>query len=672
MRNLSIFLIIIHTLLLLITHTNTKKLNSLTVKSYEKDPSTYSNYEEIQQTSVFLNLYINFQQKILSGSVTITFTVIKNNVNKLILDVNSLSIKSITKGLTILKFSFDDTYSDSLGQGLVIILDRTYKQNEKLSIVITYSTTEKGDAVQFLSPEMTSDPTKGKPFMFTQCESVSTRSLVPIQDTPANKITVQATLTASSEFEVLFGGIKTNKVDLPNGLSVHYFTQNIPIPPYLIAITAGEIVGRDIINPYNSIKIRVWSEPINIDCTHLTFNDPLPLYVKAASEYMFDYEWGSYELVILPKSFPFGGMENPNLTFSSPSLIHCFKNERGELVADKGQVFIAAHELAHSWTGNLVTNSNWNHFWLNEGFTVFFERKLIELTEGYEARLLGAELVYPSLLDDIRMFILRGNKDLTRLLVDIQKRNPEEIMSKVPYDKGYALLHYLEQSVIKDEKIFQRIFRSYIVKYKYKSVVTSDFIDVFNSEIEEIFKSDQERLKEIKSKLSFNEWVLEEGEPVLIQNDYSNSLSSDCKVEFKYFLQYGKFSSSFESKFNQWTSLQKESFLLLIRDSTDSKTSTPYLVNYLRNTLNIKNEDKYAINIRFRWLQIELKNGKNYEVAEYLSKFLGSIGRSYFVRNIYDLWMRIDKNQAYNDFLINKTGYHPSVVSGIQHDFDLV
>lgn len=643
-------------------------LNKCTSSSL--DPSTYANNDEIKQTHIKLDLLIDFNRKILDGTVTISLTVLKNDVNKVILDINSLDIHSILKGDTRLKYSFDDLYSNTLGKGLIIYLDRKYKEKENVTITISYSTTSNGDAVQFLDPELTSDPSRNIPFMFTQCESISTRSLVPIQDTPSYKITVEAILTANKGFEVLFGGIKTKVVLNENDTKSHYFIQNVPIPPYLIAITAGDIVGKSIPFDNSDVTLKIWSEPSVIDCAFETFKYDLPIYVKHASEYMFSYEWGNYDMIVLPKSFPFGGMENPNLTFATPALLHCYKNEKGEVQVDRSQVFVAAHELAHSWTGNLVTNANWNNFWLNEGFTVFFERKINQIKNGNDIRLLESELAYPDMLDNVDDLISKGLKDLTKLKLNLGKRNPNYSFSSIPYEKGYSILYYLEQKVIEDESIFRDILVSYIKKFQYKSVVYSDFTNHFYSKIEEIYKNDQTRLSQIKEKLKFDDWLNEEGKPILIQNDYSSEASNDYKSEFNSFIKNGMFDNDLKEKFKNWNSLQKEGFLLLIKNSDNPLTISKDLIEYLRNDLDLKNENLYNMQIRFRWIQIELKNKKNTEIKSYLNTFLSKIGRQYFVRSIYNQWMRIDKNEAYNDFLINKKGYHPMVVNNIQGDFD--
>lgn len=170
--------------------------------------------------------------------------------------------------------------------------------------------------------------------------------------------------------------------------------------------------------------------------------------------------------------------------------------------------------------------------------------------------------------------------------------------------------------------------------------------------------------------MKFDDWLNEEGKPILIQNDYSSEASNDYKSEFDYFVKNGEFSNSLKEKFGSWNSLQKEGFLLLLKNSDNPLTISKDFIEYIRNDLDLKNEHLYNMQIRFRWIQIELKNKTNTEIKSYLNTFLSKIGRQYFVRSIYNQWMRIDKNEAYSDFLINKKGYHPMVVNNIQGDFD--
>lgn len=652
-----------------------KLIVCVSIMNKSEDTSTYSNYNQIRQSHMTLNLVIDFSKKLIFGIVTIRFNVIEDNTDKIILDVNNLIINSVHIGNTgpILQFTYDNTYNPDLGSGLVISLDRMYMSNESLSLIISYSTTDKGEAIQFMDPEITSDPSRGNPFMFTQSEMIAGRSMIPCQDTPLIKVKVDAYITAPSNLEVMFGGRKIKKTNNENGTSTHYFIQDIPIPSYLISIACGEIVGKEILYEFDSnITIKIWAEPVNIQCAYETFKTDLPLYLKAAIEYMFSYEWKSYDILILPKSFPYGGMENPNMTFATPSILNCKLNDKGEYIVDKSQVFIAAHELAHSWTGNLVTNANWDNFWLNEGFAVFFERKIIEKVYGIDMRLLESELNYPNLIDDVNVFIKKGWKDLTKLKIILKKRCPDGSYGRIPYEKGFGLLNYLERVVLNDESAFQRILQGYIYNNRYKTVVYTDFTEHFYREIDIIYKDDQKRLSQIKENINFEDWISEEGEPRIITNDYSNKLSVDYKAEYEYYLKEGQFEPEFKTKFLNWNSLQKEGFLLLIKDSNDKKTSSYDLITYLRNELDLKNDSLYNLQIRFRWLQIELKNKMNKEIKKYLSSFLSSTGKQFYVRNLYDSWMTIDKNEAYEDFVINRSNYHPMVVTSIQKDFDLI
>lgn len=320
----------------------------------------------------------------------------------IILDTKNLIINRVIDSNTgdKLEWALDKDQSlESLGTPLIIKLKNAYKSGERHEVLINYQTTENGLAAQWLTKEMTLG--KEYPFMYTQCEAILCRSLLPCQDTPFAKVRINAGLTVKKPLTALYAGIRTKVVEKEDEVT-YYYVQKIPVPTYLIAIAAGSLESRRL-----SDRISVYAEREMVDKAAWEFVET-EKFIQYAEAYLTTYEWGQYNLLVLPPGFPYGGMENPALTFVTPSLI----------AGDRSLANVIAHEIAHSWTGNLVTNKNWQNFWLNEGFTVFTERKIVELIYGEEMSKLQANVGYDQLVDDIAKF---GEQDsYTSLYPDIK------------------------------------------------------------------------------------------------------------------------------------------------------------------------------------------------------------------------------------------------------------
>ena len=306
----------------------------------------------------------------------------------IVLDSKVLNIKSVidTKRGNTLNWRMDTANSyESLGTPLIITMKNSYRAGDTVEILISYETTKESLATQWYSKEMTLG--KEYPFMYTQGEAILGRSLLPCQDTPAAKVSINANLTVKKPLVALYSGIRTG-VKENNDKITYSYEQRIPVPTYLIAIAAGAIEGRTL-----NDRTTVYGEKEIVDKAAWEFAET-EKFIEAAESYLTPYEWGQYNILVLPPGFPYGGMENPTLTFVTPALI----------AGDRSLANVIAHEISHSWTGNLVTNRNWQSFWLNEGFTVFIERKITELIYGEDMSKLGAQVEYTDLINDIESF----------------------------------------------------------------------------------------------------------------------------------------------------------------------------------------------------------------------------------------------------------------------------
>jgi len=611
--------------------------------SYQKDINTFSNYEIIQQTNIEANFNIDFSQKVIHGTVKTYFTALKDG-EVIVLDTRGLKIYSVIDSDSgeELDFILDKQYELD-ANGIPLKIYKKFNKGEQFPILIKYDTTDEGSAVQWLDPEQTTG--KIYPFMFTQCESILTRELLPTQDTPAVKITVSMGLTVIKPLFALDSGIYQNKID--NGDTITYFyEQKIPIPSYLIAIAAGAIEERVI-----SDRTKVYAEKEIVDLAAYEFEDT-ENFIQLAEAYTTPYEWGEYNLLILPSSFPFGGMENPTLTFVTPSLI----------AGDKSLANVVAHEISHAWSGNLVTMDNWSDFWLNEGFTMFLERKIVERTYDVDMAKLDAMFSYNELCNDIIKF--GESKSFTSLRPYLVGRHADDAFSQIPYEKGFNFLYYLEKLVNSQSNIdlFRKILRQYFINYKYKSIKYEDFKEYFIDKINE--ELDEEKAKFVLDQIDWKKWIEAPGYPP-VKNDFSNKYATEVENAVKSFYD-NTLTNDFKEIFTQWRTLLKQYFLSNIRENDKELDDTQ--LNLLSNVLNLK--EGYNAEVNFGYFMIVLLHGKKIEnnVKEALIAFLGKFGRMKYLRPLYIAFYQRDKETAKATFEKYKNSYHPIAVRLIELD----
>ena len=539
--------------------------------SSSKDVNTFSNYEIIKQTRIEANFNIDFTNKVIHGKVKSYFTALKDG-EVIVLDSRALSIKSIIDSDTgeELEYVLDTQYQLD-ANGVPLKIYKEFSKGDNIAILINYDTTDGGSAVQFLDKEQTTG--KLYPFMFTQCESILCRELLPSQDTPAVKITTSMGLTVPKPLFALDSGIYQSKID--NGESTTYFyEQKIPIPSYLIALAAGAIEERVI-----SDRSKVYGEKELVDLAAEEFNG-IENFIQIAESYISPYVWGEYNLLVLPSSFPFGGMENPTLTFVTPSII----------AGDKSLANVVAHEISHSWSGNLVTMDNWSDFWLNEGFTMFIQRKIMEKTDDLDLAKLDAMVMYNTLVDDIKRF--GESKSFSSLRPNLLGRHADDAFSEVPYEKGFNFLYFLENIIQKEKNttdVFRKILRQYFAKYSYMSIKYEDFRDFFIDTVKKEF--DEATSQKILDQIDWVKWIEAPGYPP-VNNDFSNKYAVEVKEDVDKFYK-NELPDNFKDIFNAWHTLLKQFLLNNIKD-TDKELDDTQL-NLLSKTLNLKEGYNAAI-----------------------------------------------------------------------------
>lgn len=327
------------------------------------DPSSFAEPHKHRVQHMHLQWRIDFVQHVLVGHNVLTVKRIDPKATHLVLDTHNLNISAVhwLNGTNEVALP-NQVHPEVPDFGSKFEIDVSQVNGEVFKVKVDYTTTKESVGLQWMTPEMTNG--KKQPFMFSQFEAISARSALPCQDTPA----VKAPYTAEVEAPAAVVPLMSAKIEKPatakgTEAKVHYFNQPIPVPSYLVAIACGDLDGRKL-----GPRSTVWAERGVVEKAAWEFAD-LDKILKTAEDLAGPYEWGEYNLLVLPPSFPFGGMENPCMTFVTPTL----------LAGDRSLVYVVAHEISHSWTGNLVTNANFEHFWLNEGFTTFLERKIGKL-----------------------------------------------------------------------------------------------------------------------------------------------------------------------------------------------------------------------------------------------------------------------------------------------------
>lgn len=422
----------------------------LAARAPVNDPHSFARPGEARVEHMKLDLELDFAQSQVRGRVILNFERAPG-ADTLVLDTQALDIVAVEGWDTSPREWSLGPEEGRLGRALTVQL-----AEGDTEIRVRYSTRPEGEALQFLEPAMTGGE---HPYLFTQGQAILTRSWIPCQDSPGVRVTYDANIIAPASLTVLMSADRrdgSRHLFLNDGIDqtrqVWAFEMNQPIPSYLIALACGEIEERAV-----SERCSVFASPSLVEAAADEFQD-VERMVVTAEELFGPYRWGRYDILILPPAFPYGGMENPTLTFMTPTV----------LAGDRSLVSIVAHELAHSWSGNLVTNATWRDFWLNEGFTVYFERRIMEALYGAERARMEALLDWESLQSELGELLAYQ----TVLHVDLTGRHPDDGFSGVPYNKGALFLHRLEEEV--GREALDGLLRSWFDEHAFQSATTAD------------------------------------------------------------------------------------------------------------------------------------------------------------------------------------------------------
>lgn len=412
----------------------------------KQDPHSYARPAEAVTKHLNWNARVNFDTKTIAATALWDIES-SGDADTIVFDTKGLNIRRVVldNGQPAdIRLGQNDPV---LGQRLAVAITPETKR-----VQIQYETGPDAEALQWLTAQQTAG--KEHPFLFTQSQAILARSWVPCQDSPGVRFTYEAHVTVPKDLLALMSASNPQE---KNANGEYHFTMKQPIPSYLLALAVGDIGFQAI-----SDRSGVYAEQPVVDKAAWEFAD-LEKMISGAEALYGPYQWERYDVLVLPPSFPFGGMENPRLTFATPTV----------LAGDRSLTSLIAHELAHSWSGNLVTNATWNDFWLNEGFTVYFETRIMEKLYGRDYAEMLASLNLQDLRDEIRSLNEKGQPADTRLKLDLEGRNPDDGVTSIAYNKGYFFLRAIEEQYGRDK--FDAFLKDYFSGNAFGSIDTEGF-----------------------------------------------------------------------------------------------------------------------------------------------------------------------------------------------------
>jgi aminopeptidase N len=565
------------------------------------DIHSFARPAEARVTHVALDLRADMQARELGGTATLTVGR-RAGATELVLDTRDLDIQKVTDGAGgALAHALGDP-DPIKGRPLTVKLS-----DRDGPVVITYQTRPTAAALQWLAPEQTAG--KRQPYLFSQGQAILTRTWIPTQDSPGIRQTYSAKITVPAPLRAVMSAEHVGEpAAASSGDRTFEFRMTNPVAPYLIALAIGDIADKTI-----GPRTAVFTEPSGLDRAASEFVD-LERMVETAERLVGPYRWERYDLLVLPPSFPFGGMENPRLTFATPTII----------AGDRSLVSLVAHELAHSWSGNLVTNATWSDFWLNEGITTYLEARIMEEVFGKERadmlRVLGRRDL------DANIASLGGPSSRDTILhIDLAGRDPDEGATDIPYEKGSLFLQTIEAAAGRQR--FDAYLRSYFDRYAFQSITSAVFLD-------DVRKNLVAGDAELERRLLLDEWVYKPGVPANFAVVTSPALD---RVE----AQDKAFAGGAAAKTlgaASWSTQEWQHFL----ENLPEKLTAAQLQE-LDRTYHLT--DSGNSEILFAWLRIAIRN--NYRPAmPALERFLTSQGRRKFLRPLYEDLMKQGWGQA--------------------------
>ena len=591
------------------------------------DEHSYAEPDKVRTSDLALDLAIDFAQKQIRGTATYALEWLDPAASRLVLDTRDLSIQK-AEGLAA-----DGTWSELefalAGKDPILGSKLTIETpNRPSKVRVTYATSPEASGLQWLEPSMTEG--KKTPFMFSQSQQIHARSWVPLQDTPIIRFTYSAHVTSPADAMVLMSADNDPAAARDGDYS---FKMPQKIPSYLLAIAAGDLVFKPI-----GDRSGVWAEPTMVDKAVAEFADTEKM-IDTAEQLYGPYRWGRYDLLVLPPSFPYGGMENPRLTFATPTVI----------VGDKSLVALVAHELAHSWSGNLVTFATDKDAWLNEGFTSYVENRLVEALFGKEQAdmeaMIGRDAVieeYKTLDPKLQVLALKPG-DLA---------DPDNSSSATVYDKGAWFLTFLEQRF--GREVFDAYLKSYFDRHAFQSMTTVRLLEDLK---QNLLARNPGKVTEAE----IEEWVYQPGIPANAPRVESRRFST---VDAARIAWTGAGTLPAKSVTDAWSTQEWVRFLENMPD-----TLTREQLRQLDEAYKLTGTPNGEI--AQRWYPLAERSGYS-EARVEMAKFLERVGRRKLVMPIYTALVASEDGLAFarQVFARARPGYHPITTGSVQKVID--
>ncbi|KAL4071200.1 peptidase family M1-domain-containing protein [Scleroderma yunnanense] len=639
------------------------------------DPTTQSNYLDIATRHLSLEWTVDFAVQTISGKAVYELEVRKEGVREVILDTADVAVESAEVEGEPIEFSLGAVH-EVMGSALRITLPDavTGNQGKKKNIRLTvkYATTKNTTALQWLDKEQTQG---GKfPFLFSQCQPIYARNLVPIQDTPSMKFTYDAHVTAV--LPVLMSAIRVSPSstgpphdgkEIGKDKATYVYRQPVPIPSYLLAIASGNVRYKPLPVPEGKEWTSgVWAEEELVDAAEWEFREDTTKFLAAEEKIVTPYRFGVYDLLVLPPSFPYGGMENACLTFVTPTL----------LTGDRALVDVVVHEITHSWFGNGITHTNASHFWLNEGWTTYIERLLLQIIYTPAHRGFSFLIGSKGLYDDLKRY--ESQPKYQRLQIDFEYgEDPDDAYSSIPYDKGANFLLYIERT-LGGLDVFLPYVKNYVETFMGKSITTQNWKDHLYAYYRA--HGTKDNVKALDS-IDWDAWLHGEGLTLPVPMEYDMSLAHQSNALAE-----------------RWDKARQETNLLELFDPSDLQSldanqivvflehlqSFPALpkthIDFLGDVYGLSNTPNAEIRLRF--YEIALLDPVSPVAAVYADRAVAWVvgkdvehgvikGRMKFCRPVFRAVHAVDRELAISTYLRNKLSFHPIARNLIEKDLGL-
>jgi len=585
------------------------------------DALSYAKPQIARVTHVDLDLTADFTTHIMRGTATLDILA-RPDAKEIVLDDNHLVIAKITDAAGHpLKYTVG-AYDDYKGAPLTVQIGAARR------IVVTYRSSPDASALGWLPPALTAG--KKEPYLYSQGESINNRSWIPTQDSPGIRQSWAAKITVPADLMAVMSAERLTPKGQPaaKGWHSYRFRMDHNVPPYLIALAVGDLAFRPL-----GPRTGVYTEPSMLDRAARELSDTERM-VDTAERLYGPYRWGRYDILVLPPSFPFGGMENPTLTFATPTII----------TGDKSNVDVIAHELAHSWSGNLVTNATWSDSWLNEGFTTYFENRIDEAVYGQSRGATLADLSWDNLQRDLKD---APSPDATRL-----HGEPEGVYGELDYNKGSTFLRTIEVAVGRPR--WDAYLTSYFNRHAFQPQTTAGFLADIRANL---IKGD----KALEDKLNLDQWVYQPGLPNNAIHVRSATLTKIDETLER--VNAGLPIASVDA--SHWSTQEWLRFLNGL-----PRKQTPERLAELDKGLGLSaSPNPY---IRSAWLVLAAQNRYDPAVAS-MEEFLPRIGRGLLIFPVYRA-LKAEGDWgtpiAKRIYATARANYHPTVVATLDKSLD--